>query len=293
MYQRDRGYKLIVGDYNTEQGILIENLHVTFDVSKNSDNKKGGNSATLEIYNLSDATLKKFETDFLACEFYCGYKEIGINRLFSGNVVELTTRRSGTDKVTQLILGEGYTALNQQRLSSTIPSDKKVEDVVEEIRKKMPGVVRGTYAGVNCQSPITFGYPLSGTPKQALDEVCKAYGMEYNLDRGVLNISDNGGLIDKAKATAFVLNKNTGLIEIPYYTQDRSYKEKENKSRKSGLQFKALLNTEIVPGKLVKIESDGISGFFKVTSTRHYGGYRDNDWYVEGFCLLPDAEELE
>lgn len=293
MYQRDRGYRLILGDYNTEQGVLIENLHVTFDVSKNSDNKKSGNSATIEVYNLSDATLKKLETDFLACEFYCGYKELGLNRLFSGNIVEFTTRNSGADRVTQFILGEGYVALNQQRLSSTIPPDKKVEDVIEEIRKNMPGVVRGVYSGVNCKSPVTFGYPLTGTPRQALNEICKAYSMEYSIDRGVLNISDNAGLTDKSKVTAFVLNKSTGLIDIPYYTSDKSSKESDDPSRRACLQFKALLTTEIVPGRLVKIESKTIDGYFKVTSTRHYGGYRDNDWYVEGYCLLPNAEDLE
>jgi len=292
MYQRDRGYRLIVGDYKTEQGVLIENLHVTFEVSKSSDNKRGGNSASIEIYNLSDTTLAKFETEFLACEFHVGYKDVGINRLVVGEVVQVSTRKSGNDRVTQLLLGEGYIALNHQTLKATIPPGKRVFDVVEEIRKRMPGIDRGVFAGMNGEQLCTYGYPLSGTPKKALEELCEAYRLEYSIDRNTLSITDEGGLRDKLRTTAFVLNKDTGLIEIPYYAQER-VKAKGDKTKRTGVQFKALLNTEIVPGSIVKLESKTVSGYYKVTTARYYGGYRDNDWYVECFCSMPLDEELE
>lgn len=291
--QKDRAYKLIVGDYKTEQGVLIENLHVTFEVSKNANNKKTGNSASIEIYNLSDATLKKFETEFLACEFYCGYVHTGIQRLVAGEVVQCSTQKQGKDRVTQLLLGEGYVALNQQYLKSTVPAGKTVSDVIEEIRKQMPGVVRGAYTGANLSNPVIYGYPLHGTPKQMLEEICNAYELEYRVDRGALYIADEGGLTDKSKTTAFVLNKKTGLIDIPFYVSPVVKTVKGSKVRKDGVQFKALLNPLIVPGALVKIESETINGYFKVTSTRHYGGYRDNDWYVEAYCQLPNEQDFE
>lgn len=290
MYQRDRGYKLIVGDYKTEQGVLIENLNVTFEVSKSADNKKTGNSASIEVYNLSTDTLKKLETDFLACEFYCGYKEIGINRLVYGEVVQVSTRRQGDDKVTQLLLGEGYVALNHQTLKSTVPPGKTVADVIEEIRKSMPGVVRGIYAGTNINNPVIYGYPLTGTPKQMLEELSEAYGLEYRVDQNTLSIADAGGLT--TKNIAVVLNKNSGLIDLPFYVSARVSKKKGDYTRKTGVQFKALLNTDIVPGAIVKIESSTINGLYKVTSTRHYGSYRDNDWYVEAYCELPKGKDL-
>jgi hypothetical protein len=290
MLQRDRGYKLIVGDYKTGQGILIENLNVTFEVSKNADNKKNGNSASIEVYNLSTDTLRKLQTEFIACEFYCGYKELGINRLVYGEVVQVSTRRQGEDKVTQLLLGEGYVALNHQTLKSTVPPGKTVADVIEEVRKSMPGVVRGIYAGTNINNPVVYGYPLTGTPKQMLEELSETYGLEYRVDQNTLSVADDGGLT--TKNIAVVLNKNTGLIELPYFVSPPVTKRKGDSTRKTGVQFKALLNTDIVPGAIIKIESSTINGIYKVTSTRHYGSYRDNDWYVEGFCELPTDKEL-
>lgn len=289
--QRDRGYKLIVGDYKTGQGVLIENLHITFEISKSSDNKKRANSASIEIYNLSDDTLKKFETEFLKCEFYCGYKEIGVKRLFVGEVTQVTTRKNGTDKVTQLLMGEGYVALNHTTLSETVPDGKTVSEAFESIRKSMPGVVRGIYAGTNINNQIPFGYPLTGTAKQMLQELSETYRVEYSLEQNTLSLRDENGISDKNKNTAFVLSESTGLIDIPYFTSPSATKTKGDTTRKEGVQFKALLNTEIVPGKLVYIKSKTITGYFKVTSSRHFGGFRDNDWYVECFCeVLKDKD---
>ncbi len=294
MLQRDRGYRLIVGDYKAGTGVLIENLQVTFEVSKSSDNKKKGNSVSIEIYNLSDETLNKF-TEFLACEFYCGYTDENtpLKRLFYGEVVQVSTRRQGPDKVTQLLLGEGYVALNHQTLSSTVPDGKTVKDVIEEIRGSMPGVVRGIFSGLNINNTIPFGYPLTGTPKRALEELSETFGLEYSIDQNTLTVTDAGGLSHKDKGTAVVLSEKTGLVEIPYYTTPSSRKQKGDKSRREGVQFKALLNPDIVPGKIVHLISNKITGYFKVTDTRHFGSYRDNDWYVECYCDIPQEKDFE
>ena len=42
--QRNRQYELIIGDYQNGDGLLINNLQVTFDISKSSDNKNKTNS---------------------------------------------------------------------------------------------------------------------------------------------------------------------------------------------------------------------------------------------------------
>lgn len=291
--QRDRIYKLIVGDYKTERGVLIETLHVTFEVSKSSDNKKKSNSAAIEIYNLSDDTLKKFETEFIRCEFYCGYKDVGLKRLFAGDVTQVTTRKNGTDKVTQLLLGEGYVALNHTTLSETVPDNKTVAEAFEAIRKQMPGVVRGIYAGTNINNLIPFGYPLTGTAKQMLQELSETYRVEYSIEQDTLSLRDESGVSDKNKTTAFVISEQTGLIDIPYYTSPSATKTKGDNTRKEGVQFKALLNTEIIPGKMIYLKSKAITGYFKVTSTRHYGGFRDNDWYVECFCEVMKDKDFQ
>lgn len=285
MFQRQRIYEIVLGDTKTRDAVIINDLQVAFDISKNSDNKKTSNAATVEIYNLSDETLRKLDTDYLECSISCGYLETGLINLFKGQVVQTTTVRKGTDKITQLQMGEGYVELTQQFLKGMVPAGGTAGDVIEKIRAEgMPGVAKGAFTGININNQVLYGYPLTGTPKQMLDEICKANRIEYCLDRGVLTVRDETGISDKNLQTAFVLNENSGLIDIPYQTSADGSQLKKDKTKRPGVQFRALLNGRIIPGSAVKLESKLITGWYKVVSARYYGDYRGNDWYVDCFC---------
>lgn len=304
--QKDRVFSLKIGDYKSGNGLLIENprlnsdgslsnnpWEIRFDVSKSSDNKRNnGNSTTIEIYNLSDDQIKLLESDYLELEFSVGYKDIGSHILSVGNVTEFSTVKSGNDYVTQLRIGEGYTSLNQQTLASVVSPGKRVSDVLEEIRAQMPGVARGAYTGTNLNNPIVFGWRLKGSPREMLMKLCEANNLEYNVTSGVLNVSEENGLLSKDRTLAPVINPATGLIDLPFHTTDTGRKPKKDKRRRRGVQFKALLNTDIVPGKIVKLESKWITGFYRVNTARFSGETRGNEWYVECFCSEIAAEEL-
>lgn len=306
MAQKDRVFSLTVGDYKTGRGLLIENpridsqgfvsnnpWQITFDISKSADNKRNnGNSAVIEIYNLSDDQIQLLESDYLEVSFSVGYKETGAHLLVQGNVTESSTVKSGNDYVTQLKIGEGYTALNHEQLAKMVSPGKTVNDVLEEIRQQMPGVARGAYTGTNLNNPIVFGWRLKGSPKEMLMKLCEAQNLEYNINCGVLNVSEENGLLSKDTTLAPVLNERTGLIDLPFHTSETGRKPKKDKKRRRGVQFKALLNTDIVPGKVVKLESKWISGFFRVNTARFSGDFRGNDWYVECFCSEVQAEDL-
>jgi len=304
--QKDRVFSLTVGDYKTGNGLLIENprrdeqgnlinnpWQITFDVSKTADNKRNnGNSATIEIYNLSDSQIQLLESDYLEVNFQVGYMDTGVHTLVVGNVTETSTVKSGNDYVTQLRVGEGYTSLNHQQLSKMVSPGKTVNDVIEEIRQQMPGVSRGAYTGTNLNNPVVFGWRLKGSPREMLMKLCESQNMEYNINSGVLNVSAENGLLSKDTQLAPVLNAKTGLIDLPFYTSETGRKPAKDKKRRRGVQFKALLNTDIVPGKIVKLESKWINGFFRVNSARFSGDFRGNDWYVECFCSEVQAEDL-
>jgi len=305
MQQKDRVFSLRVGDYKTGNGLLIENpriidgnevenpWQITFEVSKSSDNKRNnGNSAAIEIYNLSDDQIRLLDSEYLEVEFAVGYKESGAHTLVLGNVTESSTIKSGNDFVTQLRIGEGYTALNQRQLATMVSPGKTIGDVLEEIRKEMPGVARGSYTGTNLNNPVLFGWRLKGSPREMLMKLCEANNLEYNINAGVLNISAENGLLSKNTQLAPVLNAATGLIDMPFHTSETGRKPKKDKKRRRGVQFKALLNTDIVPGHIVKLESKWITGYYRVNTARFSGGFRDNDWYVECFCSEVQAEDL-
>lgn len=285
--QRDRLYELIIGDYQTGDGLKITDLQVRFDVEKSSDNKRTGNRALVEVTNLSRETLGKLETEFLSCTLAVGYRDTGVQTILTGNVVETRTVKNGPDQVTQFILGEGYSQLNHSRVKSIVAPGKTNEDVIEEIRKQMPGVAKGGYVSDSLRKMIMFGYPLNGSPREMLDRFCRENRLEWRCDNGALYISDENGLISKDTAEAPLISNETGLVDIPYYVSGDTAKLNTDARRRTGVQFKALLNPSIMPGKLIRLESSvlpQLNGFYRVNDLRYFGDYRGNDWYVECVC---------
>ncbi len=294
MAQNERVYELIVGDYKLGNGIRLTTAQISFDISKMADQKKTkGNSAAIEIYNLSRSDAALLQGEYVECTLSLGYAEQGPRVVVTGNVTDCTTTRNGDDRVTQLRMGEGYTALNHEKLKQMVSPGKTVKDVLDDIQRQMPGVSRGSFTGTNLNNPIIHGWRLTGTPREMLKKLCDAQGLEYNVSGGVLSVSDVNGLATKDTTSAPVISPTTGLIDEPFYTSEDGRKAPKDKRRRRGVQFKALLNTECIPGRIVKLEGTPISGFFRINSSRFSGDYRGNDWYVECMCSEIAAEDLE
>lgn len=293
--QRKRVYQLTIGDMKSGNGFVIESsLQVRFDISKSSDNKRKGNSATIEVYNLSPEHIKILDaTEYAYCKFSAGFADAdGPLVVVEGNVVEIITVKKGTDYVTQIRMGEGYSALNHTKLKSLVGPGKTVGDAVDEVLSHLPGVARGAFTGTNLNNPILYGYPLNGSPLDELSKLCEANRMEFQVSGGVLNISDENGVLSKNQLLAPIVSEATGLIEVPFVTSAEGRKLPKDKKRRRGVQFKALLNARYAPGFMVKIESQRINGFFRINTARLTGDFRGGDWYVECFCADLHPEDL-
>lgn len=279
--QRNRQYKLIVGDSQSGDALEIDQLQVTFDISKSTNNKNRTNSATIEVTNLSEEHLKVLDTDYPAAVFEAGYLDTGgPKRLFAGQVTNVSTRKSGTDIVTSITMGSGYTFLNHETLSDVVPPGKNVQDAIEKLRKAI-GADRGVYNGTNLNNEIIYGYPLSGTPKEMLDELAEKYQLDWQLDDGVLYVHDNDRAATEQFQLAYVISPFTGLIERPYRVSGDRRRSKKDKVKKPGVQLKILLNPEIKAGDIIQIEEGLLKGWYKVDSIRHTGGWRSEAWYTE------------
>lgn len=281
--QINRQYRLLIGDYQTGNGLEITKLQLSFDVSKSSDNSNNSNSASIEIYNLSDNSLKVLETDYPAAFLYVGYSSV-LKLLFGGQVVSMTTRKQGADRVTQLILGTGYTELNHSLISKVVPPGKTVRQVCDEIVKQFPNVQRGVFNGTNLNNTVSKGYSLSGTVKEALDKLSDTYKLEWRIDDDVLYINDKDRADTENFAEAFVISPSTGLIEIPYYTSGDPRRTPKDKAKKNGVQFSMLINPEIIAGKIVQLVDTDITGWFKVDSLRYSGSWRSGNWTQDIYC---------
>lgn len=279
--QINRAYELIVGNAVSGEGLQINDLQVTFDISKSSSNKDKTNSASIEIYNLSNESLKLLDVDYPAAVFSAGYRDIGIKRLFAGQVTNVTTRKSGTDRITQILMGAAYTELNHEVMSQLVAPGRTVKDVAEDIRKAIPGVSRSVFNGTNLNNPIIYGYPLQGTPKDMLNELSEKYNLDWQIDDGVLYIHDNDRGNSEKFEYAYVVSKYTGLIENAYRASGDIRRSTKDKAKIQAIQMKILLNPDIVPGDIILLEDVLFNGYYKITDMRHTGDWRGQAWYSE------------
>lgn len=286
----NRGYILTVGDWKTGDGWRIDNLQLRFEVSKGTNEKETKNSASVEIYNLAPEHIKTLETPYLIADLSVGYHGIdgsvdNLQRMFVGEVVRVTTRKSGPDVVTQLELGEGYLELNHTVLSKLVSPGKTVKDVFEEIRTSIPNLSRGVYAGVNINNRIISGYPLMGEPRRLLDKLAASYRVDYRIDDAVLYVNDSDGAINNADDTALLVSQESGLIDIPYVVQSGKKRSKDDPEAKNSVQWKMLLNPDITPGEIIKLEYLDFTGWYKVDSVRHSGDFMGGTWHTEVKCV--------
>lgn len=282
IYQKNRHYSLIVGDIKTGNGFEVTHpMNISFDVSKSSSNKDKTNSCTVEIYNLSREKQKYLEQPYIAAVLSAGYYDTTIKRLFSGQVVETSTRKSGNDIITQIRMGDGYTELNHTTLSKAVPPGKDVREVFETLAKEIPGISRTVFNGTNLNNEVIDGYPLSGTAKEMLNKISRAHNVEWQIDDGVLYVCDAGGTITENTGTAYVISSASGMLELPYVVSGDVRRTKRDSAKKKGVQVKILLNPEIVCGSIVKLEDENLGGWYKVESLRSYGEYRGVPWYTD------------
>lgn len=282
--QKDRQYVLRIGQGGS--AIEITGLHITFKVSKDSDNKKKTNKANIKIYNLSETNQKYVEAPFNEVLLSVGYLGAGLQRLFAGQITVAGTQKEGADIVTEIQVDSLYKEMNFRTISKTSPSGASVRSVIESVAKDLPEVSRAIFSGKNIEKSFVDGYPMTGSPRQILNDLGEAFELEWQIDDGVLYIQDAGTsyMIDNTKA--FVLSESSGMLDRPYFDQIERQRGKKDKLRaaRNGVKLKILMNPSIVAGSVVKIEYGDKTGFYKVERLTHNGEYFGETWNTELVC---------
>ncbi|QDP60434.1 MAG: hypothetical protein GOVbin1096_62 [Prokaryotic dsDNA virus sp.] len=282
MKQFDRQYRLVIGDAESGDGLAIQDLQIQFRVRKSVDNKKKIDRCSISVYNLSDESLAYLETDYPVAVFSCGYQN-QLVRLFYGEVLDVETKKQGTDRVTKIDITPSFSEMTHQLMSELVPENGTVEDVINVIRKAI-GVAKGVYKGAALKQKIVYGYPLSGTPKEMIDKVCRVYNLQWKIEGESLYINDVDSVESEIRELAPVISPSTGLIDRPYFFSDTQNKSSKNKEKKSGVRFTALLNPNVLPGALVRVDYGEQSDYYRVEEVEFKGDFRGNSWYMDCIC---------
>jgi hypothetical protein len=289
--QFNRIFRLMVGVQGGE-GVIIESdgkndsLRIAFDIDK--DLTQQTNKSQIAIYNLSEATRKKLEVADTICELHVGYAEdVGLKRIFLGVVTYVTTRREGASKVTELELSDGQIAIRDTVVSLGYSAGVAGGKVVGDVAAQM-GLITQIAPDVELTS-YPSGFSFVGMGRDCLDKVMAASGATWSIQNNVLQIIVAGS---STNVRILVFAPNSGLVGSPEriikavkrpdeQAKKKRKVKKEKHDKKAGWRIKTLLAPTVNPGDMVRVESDTVTGWFRVESLKNSGDTHGREWYTE------------
>ena len=248
-----------------EQGFLYKDLRIAFKVEKSLESKP--NKGEIKVYNLTRDNRAKAEQNGNVIILKAGYGE-QLESIFTGDVAKAKTELDGVDYVTTFELGDGEIQYRTARAELSFAKGTDVKEVMKTILAKVGGIL-GDVSGLSSeklQAPMVF----SGDVRKHLDDVAVRQGFEWSIQDGAYQIIGNG---KATKENAVFLSAKTGLIGIP---KNRVGKDISAK----GIEFDALLNGKIKPGRKVVIESKFFSGIYRIEKVKFEGDNFGKEFYA-------------
>lgn len=283
MARFSRAYSLTVGPSGGSGTVIAPPMQLTFEVDK--DVKEEANVHTIRIYNLKEATRKAIERPGLSAILRAGYDdEQGAVLMAAGSVVDAYSRRDGADMLTEIRVADGYTELRDTAVSLSYPAGVSSATIVKAIASAM---------GLTLNMPDSLaartwahGFSYYGTARVALHKVCRGAGQEWSVQNQTLQVVATNGTTARS---AVVLNASSGLIGSPERTRDGAREKAKVKGKtivsaeqqRDGWRVRSLLLPWINPGDPVVMQSDSLTGTWRVDSVKHTGDYYGDDWTTE------------
>jgi len=328
IYQFNRNYLLQIVDRAGGLLFTIKDLHISFDIQKNIDNRSKTNTATLEVKNLSNETLNKISNIQMACQVLLdvGYGD-ELTRLLTADIKQVKTVRQKGDVITTFEVSEGFMLVNETKISKVYSEDSKVVDVLTDVLS-LYGNSNKSITLEDAEIKFPYGYTAIGTLRQVLNDICQPLRLEWNMDGDEIIVKPKRSLTAEAESAKYekiyVLSEKTGLIGIPSthnetvteaydasapnelndneydVTEDlkptksgKPRKQTRQKIQRFNITCKCLLNPNIKPNGLIRIEStqaSELSGTYRVRTVKYKGDNRQGDWTCE--LYLDNVEGL-
>ncbi len=264
MKLNNRSYKVIIKLANGSVVIIQPELTIDFDITKSVSG--GLNVCRFKVYNLSDnkrqqLTKDKEQRAVMPFDFYIGYQD-KIELVFSGNVYEAFSERSGTDFITTISSVDGGFDQQNSYTSKTVTTDG-----VNELLEDMPNTTKGHLPTSNI---IERARVLVGSTYDLIKSYVKEDETIF-IENSTLNILKDTETLGKDP----VKIHSGMLLGTP-------------KKKNSRVTFSTLINPAITIGNLVELSSTDarLDNIYKVQDIRYRGSNYNSDWEQVCTCML-------
>lgn len=252
-------------------GKLLEPpLTIYFD-SEFDDSEKI-NTTKVKVYNLSDSTISRITKNSTVL-LTAGYQEdYGV--IFEGIVTKPHTSWSGVDKITEIECADQHGNFLNKRVKKTFAPGTS-SSVVLQFLIGQAGLGIGDFDLVQ-DFVYRRGKSLNGIAGTLIKQIVKDTKSKSHINRGRIYIRPS----NKGDAIGFVVNKASGLVDIPEKIENEEEDPKTKiKKTQTGWKVKMLLNHKVTVDTVLVIQSKTANGTFRVRKGRHYS--EGDSFYTE------------
>jgi hypothetical protein len=248
-------------------GIEFKDVRMRFVIEKHLSAEP--NTCKLTISNLSQHERSEICRKPLHVDIAAGHDNAP-RFMFGGDLHFGFSKYTEPDWETELQVADGGRAYAHAFISKSYKAPITVEQVLTDAARSMnlqlpPEVEQSP----EMKQALATGISLHGPTRDALTRLLAPYGYNWSVQSGRLQILRD----DQVRSDrAILVNKTTGLIGEP----SRSPPDKT--TGRSEVTFDMLLYPELTPGCTVQLESQDISGIFKLIQVTHTGDTRGDDW---------------
>ncbi len=254
----------------TVQGRDFSGLDFSFRVEKSLT--KTQNSADVTVRNLSQDTRRFLQSqkNGVIVELRAGYAdEVPLPRIMLQQLRQVTSVREDADWRTELSTGDSDQAKGQPisfSLGPGTPFANAVKRVVGELKAGVGNVdaVVGKTGGSYPDGVVVHGFG-----DDELAQMLRANGYEHSWQDGSIQVLPIGGALN---ASAVLLSEDTGMVGSPELGMNKNV---------STCKVRSLLNTDLVPGRVVRLRSANVNGDYVVSKAVYVGDIAGQDWYVD------------
>jgi hypothetical protein len=205
-----------------------------------------------------------------------------IGQIFFGVLRKASSWWQAPEWITQISGGDGEKSIVTARISKTFVKGTPITSVVRELVATL-GVGEGGLSNtlnalrvsglLNGGQTLTKALTLHGDSATALEQVMRSCGFSWSIQDGVFYAGPDG--VPTLPGQGPVFTPETGLLDVQI--------DKNGK-----VTGKALLNADLLPGRVFRVESTKVTGDFLCTKTQHKGSSNGQDWEVHFIGAPPE-----
>lgn len=254
----------------TTDGQPNELLKLVFSVERSLT--KSANTAEISVHNLAEQTRAKLSEKAIETTLEVGYSG-RLTTIFRGKLEAAKNKRTETEWISTFQATDGGKELRQSRVNISFKGGISVHEAFNRVvdslglglgnakEKMAAGNIRGAF------QEFGNGVVLSGNSKQKLTELARAFGYDWSVQDGQVQLLSPTDAIEPGDA--IVLNSDTGMVGSP------------ESGEKGIVEVRALLIPQLIPGRVVSLQSRDITGFYRVERVVFSGDTWGQDWYAD------------